>query len=160
MCSFFMLCNFRCTFTGQFYLLIFELLCAVLISAIHSIFLCKPFTLRSFSFSTYFLEHFFPFYPPLMFFSTLPLLFCQPVLFFFFQSFCLVNCLLAVSAAQGLHPNQWLETQGCHLWQEAGYTGSPSIISCWPHRVHSLPVASYTGFPFIIQTGIHFIASG
>ena len=124
-------------------LLIFELLCAVLISAIHSIFLCFL-SMQAIHSTVFFLFHYFSQTFHSMWcaidvlFNFAIIILSTSVVLVFFHSFCLVNCLLAVSAAQGLRPCQWLETQGCHLRREAGYTGSPSIISWWPHRVHSL----------------------
>lgn len=124
-------------------LLIFELLCAVLISAIHSIFLCFL-SMQAIHSTVFFLFHYFSQTFHSMWcaidvlFNFAIIILSTSVVLVFFHSFCLVNCLLAVSTAQGLNPCQWLETQGCHLRQEAGRTGFPSIISCWPHRVHSL----------------------
>lgn len=121
----------------RFHLLVFELLGAVLISAVLPPILFFSFCCflgmcaihnSFFFFSTIFHKHScIPFYVPFVFFPTLPLLFCQPAFSCFFSNLCLLNCLLVVKATQGLHHCQWLATQGCHSLIVAGYIGSPSI---------------------------------
>lgn len=118
------------------------LFCFLSMRAIHNTF---------FFLSTIFLKHFVPCYVPFtsVLFNFAIINLSTSVAWFLFQSFCLLNCLLAVKATQGLHHFQWLETQGpIHDRQLATQLPHPSSVA--GHTgYHSLPSgARQTGFPF------------
>ena len=86
-----------------------------------------------------------------MFFSTLPLLFCQPVLLVFFPIFLFGKLFVGCQRCSGSPP-----------LPVARNTGLPFTTRSWLHRfpIHHqllatqgpfIAVASYTGFPFVIK---------
>lgn len=146
----------------HFHLLVFELLGAVLISAVLPPILFFSFCCflgmcaihnSFFFFSTIFHKHScIPFYVPFVFFPTLPLLLLSTSVFLFLFQSLFAKLFVGCQSYTGPPP-----------LPVASYTGLPFINSGWLHRIpihhlwldtqgnHPLPVVSYTGFSFIVS---------
>ena len=137
-------------------LLIFELLCAVLISAIHSIFLCFL-SMQAIHSTVFFLFHYFS--------QTFHSMWCAIDVLFNFAIIILSTSVVLVFFPIFLFGKLFVGCQRCSgspPLPVARNTGLPFTTRSWLHRfpIHHqlmatqgpfIAVASYTGFPFVIK---------